>query len=379
MSLVQDTLVIYKREMLLFRSNLRTNIIRSIMFPLVFIVFLGNLGNTPSNIPVAIVNLAGNVQSQQFISALSQQNALSVKAITTQQQAINMLDSDQVNVVIIILPQFNGQVQNAPTIDVYYLNQQLSLGNSLQFITSTAQKFNSQVSSVQQKAYLPGAAAGSAQISFTPTYGTSSSYRDFLTGSVVVMVAVFGATFGGGMSIIMDRQLGNLKAFLITPINKNAIVFGKLLYGATTAVLYSMFALLIGLAFGVTVAMGIAGLLWIIPIVILTSFGFTGLTIVLASRINRIEVYTIAAQAISMPIWFISGAFFPTSSMPGWLQAVSAVDPLTYATNGVRDVIINGSYPLGAAAFNIFVQLAFIGIMVYLGMRMFRGTIEEGK
>lgn len=376
MSILQDTLIIYKREMMLFRANLRTNIIRSIMFPLVFIVFLGNLGNTPSNIPVAVVNLAGGIQSQQFISALSQQNTLSIQAVTTQQQALNMLNSGQVNLVIIILPQFNGQAQASPTVYVYYLNQQLLLGNSLQFISTTAQKFNSQINSVQQKAYLPSA-SGPAQISFNPTYGTSSSYRDFLTGSVVVMVAVFGATFGGGMSIIMDRQLGNLKAFLITPINKNAIVFGKLLYGATTAVLYSMFALLIGLAFGVTLAMGPIGLLWIIPLVVLTSFGFTGLTIVLASRINRIEVYTIAAQAISMPIWFISGAFFPTSSMPGWLQAVSAVDPLTYATNGVRDVIISGYYPLGVAAFDILVQFAFIAVMVYLGIRMFRGTIEE--
>ncbi len=119
MTLISDIFNLYKREMIIFRANIFSNIIRSIIFPLVLIVFLGGIGNTIFHISVAIVNYADNPQSFQFISQLQSNNVLSIKTITSQNIAMNMLHSSNVSLVIVILPTFPNGSQN---IDVYYNN-----------------------------------------------------------------------------------------------------------------------------------------------------------------------------------------------------------------------------------------------------------------
>ena len=372
MGLFQDTMTLYKREMLVFKSNLRVNLIRSITFPLILIIVFGSLGNTTTGIHVTIVNYANNPQSNQFISALTQQGTLSIQAITNQDTAMSMLRNGAVSVVIVILPGFPSNA-NGPSINVYYANNFAALGNSLQFISSAASKFGASVGKSQQL-YLPTAQPTS--ISFIPASGTQSSYKDFITASVIVQVALFGTIFGSGISIISDRQLGNLKAFLITPINKRAIVFSKIISGTSQSVVYSFVAILIGFANGANIAMGPIGIVYILILSALLSFGFSGLTLILASRINKIEVYAVVAQAISLPLWFISGAFFPTTSLPSWLYPISLIDPMTYATNGIRSIMQTGYYPLSAAMGDVAILVVFSVVCIALANRMFKTTIE---
>ncbi|MCL5433427.1 MAG: ABC transporter permease [Candidatus Marsarchaeota archaeon] len=364
----KDSIALYIREMQIFRSHLRTNIIRSIIFPLTFILLLGNLGSmSAAKTNIAIVNYAQNPLSYQFISDVTASHSLNIVAQTNQYEALKMLSNGNATLVMVVLPSFP---YGSPSIYIYYDNNPIELGSSLQVIQSLTQQFGATASAVSSSS-----STGTTSIFINPTYATSASYKTFLIGGIIVMVAVFGTLFGGGLSLISDKQLGNLKSFLITPIDRKSIIMSKIFYSITLAMLNATIALIIGVLDGGGIAMGLFGLVWIYGLVLFVAIGFSGLTLLLASRIDKQEVYTIVSNALIMPLWFISGAFFPTSALPSWLYPISVINPLTYATNGMRYVMMNGYYPLNLVIFDFSILIVFAIIMVVLAINSLKRTI----
>jgi ABC-2 type transport system permease protein len=360
-------MTIFTREMLIFKSNLRTNLIRSMIFPLIIIIFFGNLGNGVTNVPIAVANYANNPSSVQFINTLESGSTLSVQAVTNQQEGLDMLRSGTISSLVVILPAFPKPQGGSPSVYVYYATSQFAeSGVAIPTIENAAAKYSNGVGSVQIE----------SDVNAVSTQGTSSSYRAFLIAGVILMSVAFGGVFGGGMSIIVDRQLGNIKSFLITPISKNAIILGKLFSGTVQSTIYGLLALVIGLLLGGGIAMGPFGLVYIFPLIILVALAFSGIAIMLGSRIKAIEVYAIIAQTIVMPLWFLSGAFFPASSFPAFLRPFNAVDPLTYATGGIRDVMLNGYFPLDHILLDFGVVTAFAILGIIVSFRLFKSTIE---
>lgn len=367
MGLLKDSIVIFKREMLIFKANIRTNIIRSMIFPLIIIIFFGNLGNSVTNVPIAVANYANNQASTQFINTLESGGTITVKAVTNQENGLALLHSGDVSLLIVILPSFPASQGGTSSIYVYYATSQFAeSGAALPVIESAAGKFGTGINDIQS----------TGTINAVSTQGTTSSYRNFLIAGVILMSVAFGSVFGGGMSIIIDRQLGNIKSFLITPISKNAIILGKLFSGTIQATIYGILALALGLVLGGSIAMGPIGLVWILPMIVLVAMAFSGIAIMLGSRIKTIEVYTILAQTIVMPAWFLSGAFFPSSSFPTLLQPFSVADPLTYATGGIRDIMLNGYFPIGDIVVDFGIVLVFALIGIVISFKLFKNTIQ---
>ncbi|MGC8651940.1 MAG: ABC transporter permease [Candidatus Micrarchaeia archaeon] len=367
-----DTYALFKREMLIFRSNIKANILRSIIFPLTLILFLGNLGGmSSSTTSIAVVNYATSPEAMQFISALQATHSLRVMGISNQASAIQMLKNNNVYVVVVVMQSFpHGE----PSVYLYYNNNFVNLGSSIQTITSIAQQFNAPLSREAISQNTPMATP--TNVFADPTFATSISYKSFLIAGIIIMVSVFGAMFGGGMSIITDRQLGNLKAFLIAPIDKRTIITSKIFYTVVLSLITATIALVLGLLDGATFAGGIAGLGWIYALVIMVTMGFSGLSMLLATRIPKIEIYSILTNAVILPLWFISGAFFPTSSLPSWLYPLSQIDPLTYATNGIRDVMLYGFYPALSIIIDFSILGAFAAIMIFLSFRTLKNTLQ---
>ncbi len=366
MGLLKDSITIFTREMLIFKSNLRTNIIRSLLFPFIIILFFGNLGNGVREVPIAVANYANNPASVQFINGLESGGTLNVVGVTSQENGISMLNRGTISALVVILQSFPNQQGGSPSIYVYYSTSQFAeTGVAIPVIESTAQRYGNGINRIKVE----------SNVNAVSTQGTSSSYTDFLIAGVVLMATAFGGVFGSGMSIIIDTQLGNIKSFLITPINKNAIMLGKLMSGTAQATLYGLLALALGLVLGGGIAMGPAGILWIIPIIVLVAMAFNSIALMLGSRLKTIEVYTIIAQTIVMPTWFLSGAFFPASSFPAALQPFSIGDPLTYATEGIRDVMLNGYFPIGHIITDFSIVIAFAVIGMLISFKLFKNTI----
>lgn len=375
MSILSDSMALYGREMAIFKANLRTNIIRMAMFPIVILLFFGFLGSAITNVPVVIVNYANNLQASQFISSLSSQNIMAVQSVTDQGSALAMLSAGQTDFVIVILPSFPSESGGKPSVQVYYNNVQISTtAEVLPAIQQRVAEFSSG-NNFQSQQYLPSQSPASFTAA-TPVTGASGSYDDFLFSGVIGMIIVFNALFSVGISIIQDRQGGNIKSFLITPISKYSILLGRIFASAVQSIVSIGIVLIIGVLLGNSIAMGIVGIFWVVLLGMLLAICMTGISIIVASRMKNMTAFQIFGQTIGLPLWFISGGVFPVSSFPPVLQAISIFDPMTYALNGFRFAVLEGVYPLASIVTDVSVLVVFAVVTVTISMVLFKNTIE---
>ncbi|MBL0921379.1 MAG: ABC transporter permease [Phycisphaerales bacterium] len=182
--------------------------------------------------------------------------------------------------------------------------------------------------------------------------GESPGYALFLLPGVAMMAVTFGAIFGA-ISLIQDRQAGFLQSALASPAPLWSVVGAKLLAVATIAGAQAFLILLAAPALGARpgplgLALGALGTLS-------ASVGVGGVSLALAWRIDSTEGFHGVMNLLLMPMWLLSGAFFPADSAHPVLRAAMAVNPLRWTTDAVRAAIEHGRFDahawIGAAAF----------------------------
>jgi ABC-2 type transport system permease protein len=365
MSLVGDTYTLLLRELLIFKKNLIPNIMRSLIFPLLFIILLGSFGSTPKNVPVAVVNLDNSAAALGFINHLESGGSITVTSQTNQQQAMSLLSQGQVAGVIVIPEGFSGA---GPGNGIYvYLDN--SQPQSAAVVSETVDAVAANPSGVLDPTNIP--------VITNYVYGAGSNYLSFVVGGLLVMVAAFGAVFTAGFTLLSDRELGNLKAFLTTPINEFSVLLSKILYGTFQSFLSALIGFVIGLLYGATVAAGVVGAIEMIWIIFLVGLGFSALAMCFASIARQFQNYAMMAQTTVLPLSFLAGAFVPVTLLPTFLLPFVAVNPLTYAVNAVRDVMIKGFLPPSTLLFASVVLLAFTGVMMGLALIFFKRTNKQ--
>jgi len=173
-----------------------------------------------------------------------------------------------------------------------------------------------------------------------PTQGFT--YLQFITPGILTQSVVFVAIFYG-LYIIMDRDTGILQKLLVTPTPRIALVWGKMisagLRGLTMAVVVVIFALILGVKLNIS----ILSILGIILIVMLGAAVFTGLSMIIASIVKTRERFMGIGQVITLPLFFASNAIYPISIMPGWMQVVANINPLSYMVNGLRVLMLTNT------------------------------------
>lgn len=172
------------------------------------------------------------------------------------------------------------------------------------------------------------------------SFGTSD-YVDYLTPGVAVMTAFFSGSWAG-MGMIEDLDRGVIERFLATPARRSAIVFGWVLYSGIVATLQALLILLTGLVLGATNG-GVVGWLVILLAAFLVAAGFAGLSHGIA-LLTRQEASMIAiAQFISLPLVFVSSLLIAKALIPGWMQDLSLLNPVEWATRAARGEALPGT------------------------------------
>ncbi|MDE1834475.1 MAG: ABC transporter permease [Candidatus Micrarchaeota archaeon] len=368
MSIIQDTYTLFIREMLIFRKNIGAGIGRAIIFPALFIFLLGSFGSSPKNVPIAIVNYDNTASSLNFINALQSGNNVQVISSTTQQQAMSQLAAGTVAGVVVIPNGFAST--GLHNVYVYLDNSQPQSASVVDAkVAAAAQQFNIKP--------LDPPPPSTVSVVTNYAYGASSNYLSSVVGGILVMVAAFGSVFGSGFTVLSDRELGNLKAFLTTPINKFAILLSKVASGTVQSIFSAYVGLMLGLIYGATLTTGAVGFMELLWIIFLVGLGFSALAITLATKTRQIQSYALVAQSITMPAAFLGGSFVPINLLPAFLLPVAYLDPLTYAVNAVKDIMVKGSIPLSALVFDSGVLIAFTLIMLTLAFMFFKNTSEQ--
>jgi ABC-2 type transport system permease protein len=161
---------------------------------------------------------------------------------------------------------------------------------------------------------------------------TSINYLDFLSSGVLVFFVASGA-LGGGFNLIEERTQGFLKVVIVAPISRYAIILGKIAARITFSIVQvTIFVILLSLFASVSLS-----LLWltILTLMVMAAL-FVCVGVLLASFLMDMEAYRMVSGFIMLPIYFLSGIFFPISTLPGVLRVIGEINPLTYAVDLFR-------------------------------------------
>jgi ABC-2 type transport system permease protein len=163
--------------------------------------------------------------------------------------------------------------------------------------------------------------------------GSEASYLQYLLPGAVALTLLFTAIYAT-ISVVEDRQSGVLQAALVAPQPRLALVLGVVLGGTTLAV--GQGALVALLAPTVDLTPGIGGAAVALAAAVLLAVTFTALGFVFAWRLKTTRAYHAVMNVLLIPIWLLSGAFFPLSGAPPLLQLVMRLNPATYGVALLR-------------------------------------------
>ena len=170
--------------------------------------------------------------------------------------------------------------------------------------------------------------------SFRPS-GTADgpSYIEYFYPGIVVLVLLFTSIFAT-ISVVNDRREGFLQGVLVAPLPRWQIVLAQALGGTTLALLQGVLMLL--LAPIVSIRLGSASLFLTFGVMALLAFGLTNLGLLIAWRMDSTQGFHAIMNLLLIPIWLLSGAFFPSTGVPSWLEWTMKFNPLTYGLAAFR-------------------------------------------
>ncbi len=241
-----------------------------------------------------------------------------------------------------------------------------SLGQPLLFLVVFGSGLSSAIGRLGQTSGMPGL-----------------NYVQFMFPGIIVMAVLFTAIMSA-ISVVWDREFGFLKEVLVAPVPRWAVAVGKALGGSTTAVFQGV----IILVFAPFIGAGLTPLavVELLPAMFLTAFAMSSVGLLIAARMKTMEGFQVIMNFLLMPMFFLSGALFPLANLPGWLTVLTHIDPVSYAVDAIRRIILlNAGVPnavvdqLGislyglplSAGLDLLLLVAFAMIMILLAVRAF--------
>ena len=161
-------------------------------------------------------------------------------------------------------------------------------------------------------------------------------YLQFLAPGVIAMGILFTGVFSG-VEIIWDRQFGFLKETLVAPVPRIHIMIGRTLGGSTVALIQGL--IILGLASLLGFRTSPAALPLALVFMFLIALLFTTFGTALASQVNDMQSFPFIMNFLVMPLFFLSGAFFPLSGLSRGMALVTTLNPLSYGVDGLRTAL----------------------------------------
>ncbi len=164
-------------------------------------------------------------------------------------------------------------------------------------------------------------------------------YLAYLAPGIMAQSALFIAIFYG-IQIIWERDAGVLTKLMVTPTPRSALITGKAFASGVRSLIQGVVVLIIATLLGVSFTDNPLRIIAALAILALGSAFFSCLSMTLAGLVVARDRLMGIGQAITMPLFFSSSALYPASIMPGWLQVISRVNPLTYEVEALRGLLI---------------------------------------
>jgi ABC-2 type transport system permease protein len=198
---------------------------------------------------------------------------------------------------------------------------------------------------------------------------TGRRYIDFLIPGLLGMNLMGGGLWGVGFVLADMRIRKLLKRFMATPMRRSdfmlSVMFSRMLFTIPEVLVLLLFAWLV---FDVKNHGSLGALVFLI---VLGAASFGGLGLLVASRAKTIESVSGLMNLVMLPMWLLSGVFFPSDRFPDAAQPVIQVLPLTAMNNALRALMLEGK-SLTQLGFEIGVLAAWGVIPFVIALKIFR-------
>jgi len=202
-------------------------------------------------------------------------------------------------------------------------------------------------------------------------------YITFMVTGIVVMSA-FMASFISGISVIWDKQFGFLKETLVAPAPRGVVILGRIVGDSIVASVQALLIALVSLL--LTTRISLINTPIAILYVFITTLGFTALGTAISLKFSSMEGFQMIVNFTTMPLIFVSGVFYPVTTMPEWMKYVAMFNPLTYSVHAVRLWLAGASVGFNYmnALTDLAILIAFTAFMTIIAVKIFeKATVEE--
>ncbi len=200
-------------------------------------------------------------------------------------------------------------------------------------------------------------------------------YLDFMAPGILAQSVLFIAIFYG-IAIIWERDLGIVHKFLASPTPRAALVLGKALSAGVRGLSQAVIIYGLALLLRVRLNWNPVALIGVLLVVLLGAALFSTFSLIIACLVKTRERFMGIGQVLTMPMFFASNAIYPVSLMPGWLQLISRLNPLTYEVDALRALMLADG---GASGYGLSLDLGILvgvtALLIVLGGRLYPRVI----
>ncbi|MGD0883656.1 MAG: ABC transporter permease [Thermodesulfovibrionales bacterium] len=312
----------------------RTAMFFTIAFPIILIFVFGTIFKDQDNVsfPLCVQDLDQTNSSAQSIKTLVLNGKFKITRVDPAINATQYVRDNKVNLVLVIPKGYERSLlqrvmlsdPNASVIITYIYDPSSSS------VSTKMQILNSVFDGINQKMSGKPPFIRSAETSIL-----TKKYRfiEFFIPGIIAMAVMTLSLFGTVNLNTELRQKGVIRKLSTTPITRTDWILSNILYQFILAVISTIAMLLVSYAvFNVSLHINA----WLLAFILLDVFAFVGIAMILTRFVKEAQSAAAAANAISFPMMFLSGSFFPIEMMPGFLQTFARILPLYYVNEGLR-------------------------------------------
>jgi ABC-2 type transport system permease protein len=174
----------------------------------------------------------------------------------------------------------------------------------------------------------------------TEAIGTSD-YVGFMLAGVIAFTVVTNA-ISGAMPLLWDKEVGYLDKILAMPIARSSLIVSRFVFQFGLGMAQVALVFIMAVLISVDIAAGPLGAIAILAVAGLLSMSLTALFMALAYRVPTHGTFFAVAGFITLPLVFLSNAFVPIDVMPSWMGVIARLNPLTYAIEAMRVLVLEG-------------------------------------
>jgi ABC-2 type transport system permease protein len=368
------TLAIIEREMRRFRRSPML-VVMAILMPVVQLVVLGYaFGGNVKHLKVAVVDQDHGVPAvriRELAGAVASGNQmLDLFEYADPGVALSDLRNGVVNGVLTIPPDFSRRVigRNQPKVALISDNTDSFVSAALGATVGAV------IGSFNQPAKTTVRIPGQASLDLVEVYPYVPYIQYLLPGSITMSIFMM-VMIGGGIIFIDDKARGLHEGYLVTPITKLELIAGFNISGTIRAVIAGVFLMVIGsIIAGVPNPLDPMRLLRLTSVIAITAFALISMMFLIMVRITDPLLPRAIFGVLNTVLYFPSGAVYPQQGFPGWMQAIAAVDPFTYAVHAFKCLLLKNT-GFEAIAFDLGFLVIFSVVMMTAATMLFRRSL----